>query len=145
MEQHKDIQRQDEISRQRAYGEDGTDARAPMDADQNPLPGFRYRADATPTPDRGVFRDDGAPLPGPGETADATGEAPLDRERGLVLTFADDRSNTVPDTYGADRGPKPDAPQGDDPDIAGVGVSRSTLAGGYTVSGDGPIPVRNDD
>lgn len=89
MDRKSDPQARDEASRQRAH-----DPGPPADARR---------------PDRGVLRDDGGPRPA-GEGEDA-----LDRDETPVIDPADPRHPPPPDTMGADTGPKPGQPAGDDP------------------------------
>lgn len=127
MERYKDIQRQREISRQRGYGETGTEERDLMDAHETPLPGYRKGDGTQPQPDRGVFRDDGGAKPG-AETEDTQDRA------GQIVTDPDDpRTSNWPETYDVDHGPKPDGPTGDDPRPDGTRMAPERLEDGYSL------------
>ena len=124
-----DPQRKEELSKQQGYGETPDDSS--IDASQ-PAPGFRRtNSSIKAMPDRGAFRDDGD-VP-----SQKTDEETLDRQTDIVVDPEDNRTNNVPDTYGADHGEKPNVPAGDDPRPEDPSDGEQLLEDAYSVNDAG--------
>ncbi|RFB05007.1 hypothetical protein [Parvularcula marina] len=134
MSQDQDPQREDELSRQRGYGERPDQKFKPYAARQRE-PGFRKtEAEGKPAPDSGAFRDDGD-LP-PKKTVEDT----LDRDRGLVTDPEDERTANKPDTFEADKGEMTTERSGDDPDPKGANEGHKRLEDAYSATDPGVTP-----